>query len=377
MSGGHEKIRLLFFVPHLSKGGAEKHFARLINSLDSEYFDKLVVTSKPDLDYKSLIEDGAVSFYSLNVKSSSSLITVLGSIRPLKRMIDKLKPHIVISAMDIVNMATYLSIKMAKHKTKSVALVQASLEQSLRFENNITKSFLKRIMPYVYAKTDRVIVLSHGIKEEIVKRIKYNSSDHITVIPNIGLAHLVNSNKSEKMAFSVCCCGRLIKAKGFDLVINSFEEVVNKYPQAQLIILGDGPERRKLESLALNLKISENVIFKGYVDNPENFIKRSQIFVFASHYEAFGNVIVEAMGAGAAIVATDCPYGPGEIITHMKDGVLVDVGSEKEIAKAIINLFSQPSLINKLARNGQSRAQSYTPEVISNKYKSEILACLT
>jgi glycosyltransferase involved in cell wall biosynthesis len=101
------------------------------------------------------------------------------------------------------------------------------------------------------------------------------------------------------------------------------------------LILGEGDERAALEALAQSLGIRNEVHFLGYVENPLPIMRRAQVFALTSTEEGFGNVLVEALAAGAAVVATDCPHGPREILRDEEFGRLVDIGDAAALTDII------------------------------------------
>jgi glycosyltransferase involved in cell wall biosynthesis len=123
----------------------------------------------------------------------------------------------------------------------------------------------------------------------------------------------------------VVAAGRLNPQKDYPTLLRAFADMTRQIP-AQLLILGEGDERAALEALALSLGIRNDVHFLGYVENPLPVMRRAQVFALTSTEEGFGNVLVEALAAGAPVVATDCPHGPREILCNEEFGRLVDVG---------------------------------------------------
>ncbi len=92
------------------------------------------------------------------------------------------------------------------------------------------------------------------------------------------------------------------------------------------------------------------------------------LFVLSSLYEGFGNVVVEAMACGTPVVATDCPYGPGEIIEDGVSGLLVPPANADALAQSILRVLTDPGLQQDLSRNGQVRSQDFHAETIAASY---------
>ena len=122
-------------------------------------------------------------------------------------------------------------------------------------------------------------------------------------------------------------------------VVKAFPKVVQKVPNAKLIVAGKGVEREKLEKLAINLKLEGKVIFTGFVSEDEKWdlLKRCDVFVLPSIVEAFGIAVIEAMACGKPVIATRIGPFP-EIIRDGETGILVPLHSLVRLADAIIDL---------------------------------------
>jgi glycosyltransferase involved in cell wall biosynthesis len=138
--------------------------------------------------------------------------------------------------------------------------------------------------------------------------------------------------------------------------------------EAELWILGEGSERPKIEAQIERLNIEENVSLFGFRENPFKFMAAADIFVLPSLWEGFGNVIAEAMACGTPVVSTDCPHGPGEIITHGENGLLVPPANPDALSKALLQLLEDQDLRRELSKNGERRAQDFHVSEIGRQY---------
>jgi glycosyltransferase involved in cell wall biosynthesis len=102
-----------------------------------------------------------------------------------------------------------------------------------------------------------------------------------------------------------------------------------------LMILGEGAERDRLESLIAELGITDDVYLPGFVDDPYAYMKQAAMLVLSSAWEGFGNVLVEAMAVGTPVVSTRCDSGPAEILGDGQYGPLVPVGDVNAMAAAM------------------------------------------
>jgi glycosyltransferase involved in cell wall biosynthesis len=162
--------------------------------------------------------------------------------------------------------------------------------------------------------------------------------------------------------FIIIGIGRLKKLKNFSLLIKAFERI-NKTLPSSLVILGDGPERSNLQALIEDLNLFGKVHLTGFVENPSLFLRLSDIFVSASEWEGFGNVIVEAMNEGLKIVVCDCPGGPREILEDGLWGILVPPGNVSELVMSI-----ERAIWDENIPDVKKRAKQFDLPTIANEY---------
>lgn len=132
----------------------------------------------------------------------------------------------------------------------------------------------------------------------------------------------------------------------------------------RLLILGEGEKRNELEALVRSIKIGDDVQLPGSVSNPFGYMVRSSVFALSSAWEGLSNVLVEALACGAPIVATDCKYGPAEILDYGKYGTLVPVGDAEAMAEAILETLNEHPDRTSLRR----RSLDFTLETIVQQY---------
>ncbi len=143
--------------------------------------------------------------------------------------------------------------------------------------------------------------------------------------------------------------GRLSEQKSYDVLIRA----LLKLPDANVVLVGDGPERPALERLAEELGVRERLHITGWTDSARAHLGYFDVFALVSRYEAFPLSILEAMLAGVPVVATDV----GSVAEAVRDGhtgLLVPSGSPAEVARAIRSLLDEPEHARALARNARA-----------------------
>ena len=249
----------------------------------------------------------------------------------------------------------YFGAKLKEKYNVPLVITEHSSELINDFDLSRTKYF-----SYAYNIADKIIAVGTALQRNIKERFGNESY----VVPNIvALEDFSYKDKSysKENPFPYIAVGSAIYRKGFDIVLKAFAKL--NEPKARLIIVGDGAEREKLEHLARQLGIYNQVDFKGLLSRAEiaPLIQQSNVFILTSRYETFGIVYIEAMATGTPIIATKCG-GPEDIVTE-ENGLLVNVDDVEETAEAMKNMMNNYSKYNgkKIAENA---VKMYSPDTI-------------
>lgn len=218
--------------------------------------------------------------------------------------------------------------------------------------------FAKILERIVLRFSKKIIAVSEKAKKELIKAGV--RKEKIIVIPNGIDLEMIEKVKPANEGFDVIYVGRLVKDKNVDVLLKSIALVKEKIPRIRVAVVGDGPERKNLESLAKNLGIRKNVKFFGFIKRYEDVIalmKSSKVFVLPSTREGFGIVCLEALACGLPIIAIKDQLGFK--IREGKDGFLVKL-DEGEIAEKIIKA--------RKIRVKLSRIKNFDWRTIAEKY---------
>ncbi|MFF8581729.1 glycosyltransferase family 4 protein [Streptomyces albidoflavus] len=168
---------------------------------------------------------------------------------------------------------------------------------------------------------------------------------------------------------TIVAAGRLVEIKRYDRLLDAFAKLAPRFPDWQLRIYGRGKQKQALTRRLEELGLHNQVRLMGAVSPIEPEWAKGAIAAVSSDGESFGMTIVEAMHCGVPVVATDCPHGPGEIIEHGKDGLLVPLdASTAGYADALATLMEDEDLRAELADNARTKATQYAPERMADRY---------
>ncbi len=196
--------------------------------------------------------------------------------------------------------------------------------------------------------------------------------DQISVIPS-GINPLKFVRSTPKK-FSAYCVSRMEEGKGQDLLIKAWPKVLGKFPEAELYLIGEGAFRKKLEELIKKLDLTDSIILLGWVKNLAAAISPITVGVFPSVWplEGFGVVLLETMSLEKPVICFN--FGPYPEIVKSNTGILVGKGNVKKLSDAIIRIFSNPHLAEKLGNGGRERfSELFTMDKIGPSYHKILL----
>ena len=359
-------MKIALHFPKLSSGGVEKIQIILAKEFLSRNIAVDFVLCKAQGEYLSQVPE-KVNIIDFKVNHTRN------SLFPLINYLKKHQPDYLISSLGPQNVIAIIACKLAKTKTKVYVTQHNALSQQAKQKATIQQRLIplcyKLILPYA----DGVISVSKGIAEDIAKNVGYPLSKiHVIYNPayvekkeyieNRIIDELI---KDKKYIISI---GRLVHQKAFDDLINAFKKVCINEPEMHLVILGNGPLETELKLQVQKLDLQNVVHFLGFVENPNDYLAKASLFVLASRYEGFGNVIVEALSEGIPVVCTDCEYGPDEILEDGKYGTLVPVGDIDALADGIFHALNSQHDPKFLIE----RAKVFSPSSVADEYLSVI-----
>ncbi len=340
-------IRVLLLISSLLGGGAERVAASLANDWVREgKVVRLVTLESERSDFYVLDPRVARVALSLAEPSSGLWATLKNNatrIRAVRRQLLEFRPDVAVGFMTVSSVLLAVSALGLDCKTLGTERSHPPATP-LGFIRETARTISYRALDGVLALTDQS---AEWIREHTLAKT-------IRVIPNAARWPL--HRQDPVVSPDVACrpgrnvllaVGRLDPVKGYPDLLEVFSRLSPKHVTWDLVILGEGEQRRELENLVVRLKLNGRVFFPGIVGNVADWYERATIYVMTSKYEGFPNTLVEAMSCGLPSVSFDCDVGPRNIIRPEVDGELVPNG----------NLNALEHALDRLMRDEPSRAR--------------------
>jgi len=331
---------LAIFIPSFRGGGAEKIAVLLANAIASKGYRVDLIVATNDGPYKAQVSR-QVRITDLKSKR------VLRALFPLTRYLRSSPPKTLLSFLNHANIVAILAHKLSRSRCR---LVVSERNSPLHADQWLDRYLLLPVLsPILYPLTDIVVCISGGIRDALLPKLRMPPLQLVTIHNPIDLEKIQDQANSELFhpwlsdptERILVTAGRLVPQKDHRTLFRALA-LMPKHLRWKLMVLGNGKLETELRKLASELKIEDNIKWLGFVNNPYQWMAKSDLFVLSSAWEGFGNVLVEAMACGTQVIATDCPSGPSEILENGKWGTLVSVGDHAALAKAIEHQLTTP-----------------------------------
>jgi glycosyltransferase involved in cell wall biosynthesis len=338
MSG--ERRKILFLLPSLTGGGAERVFTTLLRHLDRTRFEPHLALLQAQGAYMDDIPKD-IPIHDLKVSR------VRYALPRILTLIWKMRPQTILATMGHVNIAL-ISAKPFFPPNTRLLVREAIIPSALFREEGYNVRLWGRLYRHFYKRADRVVCLSDSMVSDLVENFGIPRENLVRIYNPVDTQKVrelaeIGSNPFNGTGPHLVAAGRICRQKGFDLLISAMPAVVERFPDAQLFILGEGPLETELKEQAQNLGLKEKVVFLGFQANPWLYLKHANAFILPSRYEGLPNVLLEALALGTRVVVSDCPGGIQEIRESVGNMAVVPPENPAALAEAIITVCGSPA----------------------------------
>lgn len=345
--------RVAIYLPSLSGGGAERVMLNLAVEFSRRDIQVSIVLAHADGPYLASVPSGIriVDFGRPRVRRS---------LVPLVRYLRRERPAAMLAAMTHANIIALLARRIAGVPARLVVSEHNVLSRITRasrlWRGKLLPCFARKCYPWA----DGIVAVSSGVADDLA-RVTGLRRDQISVIYNPVVSDALAERASQPVDHPwfaagqppvILAVGRLAPQKDFPTLLRAFAQGRSQHG-ANLMLLGEGDERPRLEQLVDRLGIRAHVQMPGFVDNPLSCMARAAVFVMSSVHEGLPTVLVEALACGTPVVSTDCPSGPAEILRNGEYGMLVPVGDVGALERGITETLGGVVDRTRLTRRAQ------------------------
>jgi glycosyltransferase involved in cell wall biosynthesis len=364
--GRPDPVRVLLLLRSLSGGGAERVAVNLVKSCDPDRVDLRLGLLRRDGEYLRDVFDGRIVAPGDAAAANRSSMSAPTDIAA---MIRRVRPQVLMSFGMGVDLLTWLGLRLTPAEGRPRWICRQDNNPANEMDKLPDNEWLRHVVGGLArrarAGADAHVAvardLAAGMNEGAAPRVIHNPTD---------IDHILALSRRPIDAPGgdfIVAAGRLIRQKGFDLLIRAFAASEGARGQT-LVILGEGPLRDSLRAEAARLGVADRVLLPGFQVNPWAWFARARLFVLSSRWEGFGNVVAEAMACGAPTLVTDCDFGPREQVEHGVTGWVTRTGDVDALTRDIDLLLANPGLSARLAAAASVRARAFDSRAIAADY---------
>lgn len=329
------KKKIIFFLPLMSGGGAERVTINIIKTLDKHDYDIHLVLGTRKIGNSLHLIPKNITQHTLHTKKT------LHSIFRLRQTIKEINPEIIYSSLNRSHIAIYLALIGFKNRPKTIMRIPSSpklVDKYVQY-NFLFRTFLNRAL----RDATSIIAQTPEMKEEASEYYQLDKNK-IKVLLNPVDTNLIDKslekvkNPFNKEDINVVASGRLSREKGFDILIKAFQKVHLQNKRFKLYIIGADYDNQieNYRELIQSLNLVEVVHLLGFQTNPYRYYKYSNLFVLSSRWEGLPNAVLENIYLKKPIVATRCIPFMEALVKDGENGFLVDVENTEQLADAIL-----------------------------------------
>lgn len=356
------KKKILFLIPNLKHGGAEKVLVNLVNNLSPEKYEVTVQTLFDVGVHRESLKPHVR--YIPGLKRIFRGNTTLAKCFPAKLLWKCLvKEHYDIAVSYLEGPTSRILSGCTDPATKTAAWVHIELDTPKKAAVGFRSP---KEAELAYNGFDRIVAVSSNVRDCFLKNLRITAP--VSVLYNTNETEQIlersadvpeNPDFQPDQGLSVCSVAKLTPTKGFDRLLNVHRRLLDEGLEHHIYLLGIGEARTALEAQARQLGISDSVTFLGFQKNPYQYVSRCDLYVCSSHREGFSTAVTEALVVGTPVVSTNCS-GAEEMLGKQNEYGIVVENSEEGIYQGMKTLLSDPKLLEHYRAQAKLRGSFFS-----------------
>ncbi len=364
-------IKILFLIPTLGQGGAEKVLVNLVNNLDPNKFDVSVTALfgggvneqflKPHIRYRAIFK---------KIFPGNSHIMKLFSPKTLHRLF--VKEHYDIEVSYLEGPSARVISGCEDPNTKLAAWVHCTMQSEKHFAQGFRNT---EEAQRCYNRMQKLVFVSNGVKDAFLTYASYNGQTEVVynTMESAQIRRTAKQSADEirKDAFTLAAVGTLKEVKGYDRLLRVMDRLHKEQYPVHLYFLGTGPLQSALEEQIAECSLQDAVTFLGYRTDAYRFVSKCDLLVCSSYSEGFSTAVTEALIVGTPVCTVEVS-GMKELLgEHNEYGIVTD-NDEEALYQGIRSLLDDPSLMahyrEKAAQRGKDFNTSKTVKAVEKMF---------
>lgn len=353
--------KVLFFIPNLMHGGAEKVLVNLVNNLDVNKYDITLQTIFDEgVNKKNLHENIRYKYLFKKIFKGSTTLFKLFSPTFLYKFIIKEEYDIVISYLEgptarIISGCPYKN-------SKKISWIHIELNDEEKFSNGFRNMLEAQSC---YSKFDNIICVSQTVKDIFLEtsKLKLNNID---VLYNTNETELILDKANEevdditlpKNEFKICSVGKVIDKKGYYRLAKVHKKLIEEGINHHIYIIGVGNDEIKIRKYLKKYNLENTYTLVGFKENPYKYVSKCDLYICSSYREGFSTAVTESLIVGTPVISTLCS-GAQELLGYNNEYGLVVENSEEGIYEGLKKLLNDKDLLNYYKIKAKERGQRF------------------
>lgn len=340
---------------------------------------KSLVLEKPS--YRKVNTDSLIFFANKNFYPNfytPSLKRVFYFVKELvwlKKYINEFRPDIVLCIDIHCTFLAGILKQIFNYNFKIISAIHNNLAETLIAKSALPlHPILLQLSSYFLKRADKVVCVSKTLSKSIYHHFNLKELP-LTIYTGPSYRKYRKPNYTRRTK-TIIAIARFVEQKDHITLIKAFDKVQKQLPNSQLWLIGNGPLKNQITKKIRLLNLTNKVKFFGWVQNPIKLLRRSDIFVLSSKREGLPLSLNEAMSQGLPVIASNCPYGPSEILQNGKYGILTKVGDANDLANAMLSLLKNKKKYKHYSVKGYKRSEQFSENTMLLNFKKLINSLL-
>lgn len=354
---------VLFLIPNLAHGGAEKVLVNLVNNMDKNKFDVTLQTIfDVGVNKKYLHNDVKyIGGYKKMFRGNTHVMKLFSTKFLYNNIIGK-KYDIVVSYLEgpsarIISGCPYKD-------SKSVSWIHIE-QQNKKVASGSFRSYKEAYN--CYSKFNKTICVSETVKKDFTSI--FNLTNPIEVLYNTNESQkivdlskeLVDDIQFNKDEFNLVSVAKIVPSKGYDRLMKIHKKLLDDGIRNHIYILGIGEEQANYENFLRENGLESSFTFLGFRDNPYKYVKNADLYVCSSRREGFSTAVTESLIVGTPVVSTNCS-GAYELLGENNEYGIVTENNEEALYEGIKRMLTEEGLIDYYTQQAEIRGKRFSTE---------------